>query len=97
MKETTFGSFPAAKILAGLLDKNKKAAHKISSITNDFESTLAELKAIKTRRIRKKIMLLWLDKTRSNVEQLNIPDEIKKFTLNVISTIFKKQYKGATL
>jgi hypothetical protein len=100
MKDTTFGSFPAAKTLIDILNKegNKKISNKVCSTINKFKNTLNELKSIKNKRVRIQTAILWKVEAISIIEELEVSDEVKRFALNVESAFFtmfmKETLKG---
>jgi len=95
MKDTTFGSFPAAIILADILNKvdDKRITHKICSLIADYKAAIDELKKIDDLGIRKRFLFLWKAISVQKIESLNFPDNVKSFTLNVESKFFKEAMK----
>jgi hypothetical protein len=91
MDSTTFGSFPAARTLIDILnkDENIKLASKVCSYIADFKETLDGLKDIKDSKIRNKMSHLWKEECERVIKGTSLPDDVKSYTLNVEATFFK--------
>jgi hypothetical protein len=96
MVDTTFGSFPAAKTLISILIKtdSKRITNKVGAAISDFRETLKELENIKEPRIKKRLSQMWKEESKKIIEALKLPDEVNRFTLNVISSIYKENLKN---
>jgi len=96
LSPTTFGSFPAAITLTEILNKqgDDKVTRKVCSVLNDFVNTLYVIATIEDKGTKKKLAHLWKREGVSIVENRKFPDEVQRFTLNVMSTSFKLFAKG---
>ena len=92
MDLTTFGKNPAAETLVRILNKleNKKISNKICSAVEDFRITVKGLKDVSDKKIRKKLLFLTKDTAKSVIENLDVPDEVKSYTLNVETGMFRE-------
>src|SRR4051794_11928742 len=93
MTTTTFGSFPAAGVLAAELDTLADAAvsRKVSRLLQDFNEGLSHIGAIPDPTFRGRLALLWRDDTLSRVA---IHPAVDKFVRNVINTYAKPLLAG---
>ena len=91
LKETTFGSTEAAKILAAMLETNYKTyAAKVSYAIQAFNTKLIALKEISDLRIRRSLLNLIMADAKSKIQNSKFPDELKTFVLNVLARQFRK-------
>jgi len=93
MNTTTFGSFPAAEVLAAELDTlgDASVSRKVSRLLQDFNEGLSHIGAIPDPAFRGRLALLWRDDTLSRVA---IHPAVDKFVRNVICTHAKPLLGG---
>jgi hypothetical protein len=85
MQATTFGSFPAAQILADKLDKlgDPTVTKKVSRLLQDLNTGLSHIEKISDPLYRGRLALLWRD---DFLAKLAILPDVDKFLSNVIIT-----------
>lgn len=93
MQATTFGSFPAAEVLATELESlaDPAVSRKVSRLLQDLSTGLGHLAAIPDPGYRARLALLWRDDCLARVA---IHPAIDKFVRNVISTRAKASVGG---
>ena len=85
MHATTFGAFPAAEALAGLLEKraDPHLSRKVSRLLQDFNEGLGHLGGIEHAGFRQRLALLWRDDFLARVA---IDPHLDKFVRNLLHT-----------
>ena len=91
MKNTTFGSSKAAIDLARILSDNKKYSRKVSSLLTTFNKRLSLLQNINDKKFKLCLMILIKSAALELVE--SYPDEIKRFTKNVLIANYRNELK----
>ena len=89
MKETTYGSFPAALILQKRVARldDAKIRMKVSNTLQDFNTGLRFIEDVQDPRYRKRLALLWRNDFLSSV---NIDPHIDSYLKNVLSTYYRE-------
>jgi hypothetical protein len=88
MNIDNFGSSPAALILTKMLEYDSVNRKKVSNHMSRFNRNMKDVSELKDVRLRKKLMLLLT--TECNID---IPENIKNFLMNVKSCSYKKAIK----
>ncbi|OWK36035.1 hypothetical protein [Fimbriiglobus ruber] len=93
MQATTFGSFPAAEVLAAELESlaDPAVSRKVSRLLQDLNTGLAHLAAIPDPGYRGRLALLWRDDA---LARAAIHPAVDKFVRNVIHSRAKTLLGG---
>ena len=95
----TYGDSKAAIKLADIVEKNEEHCHhlsvKVGRIYNDFNCGLTTLAHMEVEEaFREQLISMWHENAKIRVEDATLPESVKTFLRNVISTQFKKTRKG---
>jgi hypothetical protein len=89
MKETTFGNTTAAINLVNILTKfSNKYTKKVGRSLDKFTRGLRQIQMINDLDIKLSMMSLWRKAALEQTE--NLPDEIKRFTKNVLIAKYRE-------
>lgn len=88
MKRTTYGGFPAARVLAERVEQlgDPHLRRRVSRRLNDFLVGLDQLLEVPARNYRRRLALLWRD---AHLERVDFHPYLDSYVRNVMTTYAK--------